>query len=43
MDKFGQSVPIIVHELEYYDQIAEQTRKANPPGLTLEFEAWVRG
>jgi hypothetical protein len=43
MDKFGQSVPIIVHELEYYDQIAEQTRGGNPPGLTLEFEKWVRG
>jgi hypothetical protein len=41
--KFGRPVPIIVHELEYYDQIAEQTRKANPPGLTSEFEDWVRG
>jgi hypothetical protein len=41
--KFGRPVPIIVHELEYYDQIAEQTSKANPPGLTSEFEDWVRG
>jgi len=41
--KFGQPVPIIVHELEYYDEIAEQTRRANPPGLTSEFEDWVRG
>jgi hypothetical protein len=41
--KFGRPVPIIVHELEYYDQIAEQTRTANPPGLTSEFEDWVRG
>jgi len=41
--KFGQPVPIIVHELEYYDQIAEQTRGANPPGLTSDFEHWVRG
>ena len=41
--KFGRPVPIIVHELEYYDQIAEQTRRANPPGLTSEFEDWVRG
>ena len=41
--KFGRPVPILVHELEYYDQIAEQTRRANPPGLTSEFEQWVRG
>ena len=41
--KFGRSLPIIVHELEYYDQIAEQTRRANPLGLTSEFEEWVRG
>ena len=41
--KFGRPVPIIVHELEYYDQIAEQTRAANPQGLTTEFEDWVRG
>jgi hypothetical protein len=41
--KFGRPVPIIVHELEYYDEIADQTRRANPPGLTSEFEDWVRG
>ena len=41
--KFGRPVPIIVHELEYYDQIAEQTCRANPPGLTSEFEDWVSG
>jgi hypothetical protein len=41
--KFGRPVPIIVHELEYYDQIAAQTRRANPLGLTSEFEDWVRG
>jgi len=41
--KFGRPVPIIVHELEYYDEIAEQTRRANPPDLTSEFEQWVRG
>lgn len=41
--KFCRPIPIIVHELEYYDQIAEQTRKANPLGLTSEFEDWVRG
>lgn len=38
---FGRSMPIIVHELEYYDQIATQTRAANPPGLTKAFEDWI--
>lgn len=39
---FGRPVPIVVHELEYYDQIATQTTQANPPGLAAEFVAWVR-
>ncbi len=38
--KFGRTVPIIVHELEIYDAIIEQTREANPPGATDEFEEW---
>jgi hypothetical protein len=37
----GRSVPIIIHELEYYSEIAEQTQKANPPGLANEFNSWV--
>jgi cation transport regulator ChaB len=40
---FGQPTPVIVHELEYYEEIALQTNVANPPGLTAEFEAWARG
>jgi len=41
-DAFGRTVPIIVHELEYYDEILAQTRDANPPGATVEFERyWV--
>lgn len=39
---FGKTIPVIVHELEYYEQIADQTLKANPPGVTDEFAAWVR-
>jgi len=39
--RFGHPVPIIVHELEYYDQIAMQTAAANPPGLAQEFVDWV--
>lgn len=38
---FTRPLPIIVHELEYYDLIAVQTRSANPPGLAKEFEDWV--
>jgi hypothetical protein len=39
---FKRPIPVLVHELEYYDQIAEQTEQANPPGLAKEFVAWVR-
>lgn len=38
---FGRPIPIIVHELEYYDDIVDQTAAANPPGLTDEFAASV--
>ncbi|MEV7438623.1 hypothetical protein [Streptomyces griseoviridis] len=35
-------MPVIVHELEYYEAIARQTEAANPPGLADEFTSWVR-
>ena len=38
----GRSIPVIVHELEYYEGIARRTEQANPPGLADEFTAWVR-
>ena len=38
----GHPVPVLVHELEYYEQIAHQTEAANPPGLADDFAAWVR-
>lgn len=34
---------MLIHELEYYDQIATQTEAANPPGLADDFITWVRG
>lgn len=40
-DRFLHSIPIVVHELEYYDQIASRTAAANPPGLAKEFVEWV--
>ena len=39
---FGRSIPVIVHELEYYDEIADQNEKANPRELVDGFVAWIR-
>lgn len=39
----GQRVPVIVHELEYYDRIAQQTSAANFGGIADEFVEWVYG
>ncbi|TGG95481.1 hypothetical protein E4656_03395 [Natronospirillum operosum] len=39
---FGRNVPIIIHELEYDEQIAAQTERSNPPGVAAEFVNWVR-
>ncbi|WP_048580409.1 hypothetical protein [Streptomyces viridochromogenes] len=38
----GKPVPVVLHELEYYDGIARRTEAANPPGLADAFTAWVR-
>jgi len=38
---FKQDIPIIVHELEYYHEIAEQNQIANPDGIADEFVNWV--
>ena len=40
-EKFGKDIPILIHELEYYARIAEETRRANPEGIADEFIAWV--
>ena len=39
---FGRAVPVLVHEVEYYDAIADQAAAANPPGVADEFLAWIR-
>jgi hypothetical protein len=39
---FGRPVPVLVHEVEYYDAIADQAEAANPPGVAADFVAWVR-
>ncbi|MFE9574535.1 hypothetical protein ACFYMW_39510 [Streptomyces sp. NPDC006692] len=38
----GRPVPVVLHELEYYEAIARRTEAANPPGLADDFTAWVR-
>jgi hypothetical protein len=39
---FGRPIPVIVHELEYYDEIAEQNLRANPPGVADGLVDWIR-
>ena len=38
---FGRSIPVIIHELEYYDAIVDQNVEANPDGLVSGLAAWV--
>ncbi len=37
MKKFSREIPIIIHELEYPDYIAEINSRANPPDTIAEF------
>jgi len=39
---FGKTIPVLVHELEYYDTIAMQNMAANPPGVADDFVRWCR-
>ncbi|AGF57710.1 hypothetical protein B0P06_003986 [Clostridium saccharoperbutylacetonicum] len=39
--KFGKALPLIIHELEYYDLIAEQNKRANPKEIIKEFADWI--
>lgn len=41
--KFGKELPILIHELEYYDEIAEQNIRANGEDLVREFAEWCGG
>ncbi len=38
---FGKSLPIIIHELEYYDKPVSWTKKGNPTGIANEFIDWI--
>lgn len=36
-NKFKKDIPILIHELEYYDTIAEQNLRANPADTVADF------
>jgi len=38
--QFGKDIPLLIHELEYYDEIAEQNKKANPAETVADFESY---
>jgi hypothetical protein len=41
LQKFIGAIPILIHELEYYLEIAQQTERANPTGYAKEFSNWI--
>jgi len=43
-DTFGKNIPVLLHELEYYDEPLDWTQRANPPGIADEFcQAFRKG
>lgn len=40
--KFGKNIPVLVHELEYYDKPVSWTVRSNPKGLVDEFVNWTK-
>lgn len=38
---FGKNIPVLIHELEYYDEPISWTVRANPQGLADEFVNWA--
>ena len=42
-DKFQRDIPILIHELEYYDKIAEQNIEANGAEIVKDFVDFVNG
>lgn len=41
-EQFGREIPVLIHELEYYDEIALQNIQANPPEVVEEFVTFCR-
>lgn len=42
-EQFGKKIPVLIHELEYYDEIAEQNIEANSKELVEEFVKFCIG
>ena len=42
-EQFGKDIPVLIHELEYYEKIAKQNLKANPPELLEDFVRFCIG
>ena len=42
-NQFGKDIPVLIHELEYYDRIAEQNMEANPPEAVKDFVKFCIG
>lgn len=42
-ETFGRNIPVLVHELEYYDEPLSWTKQANPQGVADEFLAYWNG
>ena len=42
-ERFGKGIPILIHELEYYEEIAHQNARANGDALPEGFVAFCRG
>lgn len=40
-EKFGKPIPILIHELEYYDKIAKQNIMANTLPVIRDFVDWI--
>ncbi|MBD8388285.1 hypothetical protein [Dysgonomonas sp. BGC7] len=39
--KFGVHIPIVIHELEYYDLPVSWTKRGNPHNIVAEFVQWA--
>ncbi len=42
VEQFGKSIPVIIHELEYYEEISIQNYLANPTDVIREFMDFCR-
>lgn len=39
--RFGNAIPVLIHELDYHGAIARQNLAANPDGPAADFVAWI--